>query len=324
MKESSGKREGRARRRRNGQDARCPSRGRNGEDVKAEPIFYEDGADWRIVDLRPHGVDCMPLLALGNFGAVRPGAQPHVHPGCIEACLCLKGDVRYEADGTTYPVLPGHVFISRPDEPHRRCDNPKGMTLYRLLFRLPPKNGRILDLSPRESTFIAQSLMRTPLRLFHATKRLKAAFVRLFALLDAPPADPIRHRLEMRHAALELLLALVEAPYVPHVAKMGSGAKVKVLARRIAEHPEADYPVAKLAAEAALSSFAFTEAFKRETGFTPHAYLIDRRVRMAHADLKARRGGIRIVAARWRFSSPQHMAAAFRRVLGMTPGQAVP
>ena len=323
MKESSGKREGRARRRRNGQDARCPSRGRNGEDVKAEPIFYEDGADWRIVDLRPHGVDCMPLLALGNFGAVRPGAQPHVHPGCIEACLCLKGDVRYEADGTTYPVLPGHVFISRPVEPHRRCDNPKGMTLYRLLFRLPPKNGRLLDLSPRESTFIAQSLIRTPLRLFHATTRLKAAFVRLFALLDAPPADTTRHRLEMRHAALELLLALAEAPYVPHVAKVGSGAKVKAIARRIAEHPEADYPVAKLAAEAALSSFAFTEAFKCETGFTPHAYLIDRRVRMAHADLKARRGGIRIVAARWRFSSPQHMAAAFRRVLGMTPGQAI-
>ena len=291
--------------------------------VKAEPIFYEDGVDWRIVDLRPHGVDCMPLLALGNFGAVRPGAQPHVHPGCIEACLCLKGDVRYEADGTTYPVLPGHVFISRPDEPHRRCDNPKGMTLYRLLFRLPPKGGGILDLSPRESSFIVQSLMRAPMRLFHSTKRLKAAFMRLFALLDVPAAEDVRHRIEMRHAALELLLALVEAPNAPHFARTSSTAKVKAIARRMAENPEADYPIARLAAEAALSSFAFTEAFKRETGFTPHAYLIDRRVRMAQADLKARRGGIRIVAARWRFSSPQHMASAFRRVLGITPSQAM-
>ena len=104
--------------------------------VRSEPIFYEDGKDWRIVDLRPHGVDCVPLFAFGNFGAVRPGAKLHVHSGCVEVCLCLKGNVRYETDGMMYPVLPGHVFISRPDEPHRRCDNPKGMMLY-------PKPGRI-------------------------------------------------------------------------------------------------------------------------------------------------------------------------------------
>ena len=109
--------------------------------VKAEPIFYEDGKDWRIVDLRPHGVDCIPLFAFGNFAAMRPGAEPHVHPGCIEVSLCMRGNVVYEADGVEYPVLPGHVFISRPDEPHRRRDNPKGMSLYRMLFRLPPPRG---------------------------------------------------------------------------------------------------------------------------------------------------------------------------------------
>ena len=289
--------------------------------IRAEPIFYEDGADWRIVDLRPHGVDCMPLFAFGNFGAVRPGADLHVHPGCIEVCLCLKGNVRYEADGMVYPVLPGHVFISRPDEPHRRCDNPKGMMLYRLLFRLPSGNGSVLGLSPRESAYVAQTLLRLPLRLFHATARLRAAFVRLFAVFDAPGADRTAHRLEMKNAALELLLALVEAPHAPHSVKGRPNAKVKAIARRIADHPEADYPVAALAAEAALSPFAFTEAFKRGTGLTPHAYLIDQRVRRAADDLAHRHIAIAVVAERWRFSSPQHMAAAFKRVLGKTPSQ---
>lgn len=291
------------------------------EAVKAEPIFYEDGTDWRIVDLRPHGVDCIPLFAFGNFGAVRPGAELHVHPGCIEVCLCLKGNVRYEADGIVYPVLPGHVFISRPDEPHRRCDNPKGMMLYRLLFRLPPKSGRVLGLSRRESAYVAQALLRLPLRLFHATARLRTAFVRLFAVFDAPTVDRTVHRLEMRTAATELLLALVEAPHAPHSAKGRPNAKVKAIVRRIAEHPEADYPVATLAAEASLSPFAFTEAFKCGTGLTPHAYLIDQRVRRAAADLAQRRVNIAFVAEKWRFSSPQHMAAAFKRVLGVTPSQ---
>ena len=293
--------------------------GAEARDVREEPIFYEDGDDWRIVDLRPHGVDCIPLFAFGNFGAVRPGARLHVHSGLVEVCLCLKGNVRYEADGTVYPVLPGRVFISRPGEPHRRCDNPKGMVLYRILFRLPKKGERILGLTAVECACIARALEKIPFRVFHATSRLRAAFVRLFAVLDANAPDRTVHRLEMRNAALELLLALIEAPYAPHSAKGRPTAKVKDIARRIAEHPESEYPVAALAAEAAISSFAFTEAFKRETGLTPHAYLVDQRVRRAADDLKARKGSIRSVSMKWRFSSPQHMAAAFKRVLGITP-----
>ena len=289
------------------------------QELYDEPIFYEDGDDWRIVDLRPHGVDCVPLFAFGNFGAVRPGARLHVHSGCVEACLCQKGNVRYEADGVVYPVLPGHVFISRPDEPHRRCDNPKGMVLYRILVSLPKKGGRILGLTPVESGCVAQALRKIPFRVFHATGRLRAAFARLFAVFDAKAADSTVHRLEMRNAALELLLALIEAPYAPHSAKGRPTAKVKEIARRIAEHPEGEYPVAALAAQAGISSFAFTEAFKRETGLTPHAYLVDQRVRRACDDLKASKGSIRSVSMKWRFSSPQHMAVAFRRVLGITP-----
>lgn len=294
----------------------CPRDG-----IQNEPIFYEDGDDWRIVDLRPHGVDCVPLFAFGNFGAVRPGAKLHIHAGCVEVCLCLKGNVRYETDGMMYPVLPGHVFISRPDEPHRRCDNPKGMMLYRILFSLPKRGASILRLTPGESALIARELKNIPFRAFHATARLRAAFVRLFAVFDADVADRTRHQLEMRNAALELLLALIEAPYAPHSAKGRPTAKVKEIARRITEHPELEYPVASLAKEAALSSFAFTEAFKRETGLTPHAYIIDQRVRRAADDLRGGRVSISFVSDKWHFSSPQHMAAAFRRVLGLRPSE---
>ena len=292
------------------------------DDVEAEPIFYEDGPSWRIVDLRPHGVDCIPLFASGNFGAVRPGAKMHVHPGCVEVSLCVKGNVRYESDGMTYPVMPGHVFISRPDEPHRRCDNPKGMMLYRMLFALPPEGRGMLCLAPEEAAFVAGAILRTPTRLFHATSRLRAAFARLFALYgSAGNGAEELHRLEMRCAALELLLALVEAPNAPHSAKGRPTAKVKAIAQRIAGHPECDYPVAAMAAEAGLSSFAFTEAFKRETGMTPHSYLVDQRVRRAKEDLSRRKDGIAFIASKWRFSSPQHMASSFRRILGMTPSQ---
>ena len=290
-------------------------------DADIEPIFYEDGDDWRIVDLRPHGVDCIPLFAFGNFGAVRPGARPHVHPGHIEVCLCLRGNLRYESDGMVYPVLPGHVFISRPNEPHRRCDNPKGMMLYRLLFAIPRSGGRMLGMSANESSHIVRSLETVPTRLFHATPRLRSAFVRLFTVFDAPCGDELVHRLEMRNAATELMLALVEAPLAPHSAKGRPTSKVRKIAERMSEHPENDYPVAALAAEVSLSPYAFTEAFKQATGLTPHAYLIDRRVRRAADDLKGGLGAVSVVADRWRFSSSQHMAITFKRILGVSPNQ---
>ena len=287
--------------------------------VKAEPIFYEDGEDWRIVDLRPHGVDCIPLFAFGNFSAVRPGAELHVHPGCVEVCLCMKGRVLYDADGIMYPVMPGHMFISRPDEPHRRCDNPKGMMLYRLLFRLPPKGGHMLGLSRAESAHVAKAILGMPFRLFHATERLKAAFVRLFTMLDAPGHERTIHRMEMRNAALELLLALIEAPRAPHPIKWKPNAKVKAIAKRIADHPELDYPVAALAMEAGMSLFTLTESFKRMTGMTPHSYILDQRVRHAKEDLVQHRCSVLSAAKKWRFSSAQHMAAAFRHILGHSP-----
>jgi len=288
-------------------------------DVKVEPIFYEDGKDWRIVDLRPHGVDCIPLFAFGNFLSVRPGAKLHVHPGCVEVCLCLKGRVQYETDDIIYPVMPGHVFVSRPNEPHRRCDNPKGMILYRLLFRLPPKGGRILGLSSAESAHMAKALLHMPLRLFHATKRLKIAFVRLFEVFDTPEHDRMLHRVEMRNAALELLLALIEAPRAPHSIRWMPNSKVKAIAKRIADRPELDYPIATLLKEAGMSLFSFTESFKRMTGMTPHSYIIDQRVRHAMDDLMQREYSIYSVAAKWHFSSAQHMASSFQRILGHHP-----
>ena len=287
--------------------------------VKAEPIFYEDGEDWRIVDLRPHGVDCIPLFASGNFAAVRPGAKLHVHPGCVEVCLCMKGRLLYDADGTMYPVMPGQVFISRPDEPHRRCDNPKGMMLYRLLFRLPPQGGCVLGLSCAESAYIAKSILRMPFRMFQTTERLKAAFVRLFERIDAPEHDRTIHRMEMRNASLELLLALIEAPHAPHPIKWKPNTKVKTIAMRIADHPELDYPVAALAKEAGISLFTFTESFKRLTGLTPHSYVLDQRVRHAKDELAHHRCSVLSIARKWRFSSPQHMAEAFKHILGYSP-----
>ena len=60
-------------------------------------------------------------------------------------------------------------------------------------------------------------------------------------------------------------------------------------------------------------------AFRRETGLTPHAYLIDVRVRRARERL--RRGeSLGEVAAATGFCDQPHLTRAFKARLGVTPG----
>ena len=85
------------------------------------------------------------------------------------------------------------------------------------------------------------------------------------------------------------------------------------------QRPEADYPLEALARRAALSTVAFNDAFKRATGLPPHAFLLDLRVKAAAKDLRSREVSVAEVAKHYGFSSPQHFATAFKRIMGVSP-----
>ncbi len=284
-----------------------------------DPNVYLDGKERRSLDLRPYGVDCIPLLGLSNFQMARAGTEEHIHEGCVEISLCLRGNLAFESDGIEYPFLPGSVFVSQPNEPHRMRHNPKGLMLQRILFQIPKKGGSVLDLPRRESQWLVQKLRDFPVRLFPATERVKMAFGRLFELYDTEQRGTVACRLKMKAAALELLLALVEAPLAPASPKGRPNAKIKAIVDRLRNLPANDYPLESLAREAALSVVAFTDAFKRATGLPPHAFLLDQRIRAARVDLADPLKSVASVAIKYRFSSPQHFAAAFKRVTGLTP-----
>ena len=141
----------------------------------------------------------------------------HVHPGIVEICLCLKGNICYETTEGEYQVLPGRLFISKPDEPHRRCNNPKGMLLYRLLFSIPRRNVSILGLNKTESQLLAKGIAKFPFRLCPSSPRVRMAFERLFSLYDIEMRNSPMRRMSMKVAALELLLALLELPKLPGI-----------------------------------------------------------------------------------------------------------
>ena len=287
--------------------------------IAEDPNVYEDGVERRTLDLRPKGVACIPLLGLSNFQSVRVGTEEHVHPGCVEISLCLRGNLMFESMGTAYPFLPGTVFVSQPSEPHRMRSNPKGLMLYRILFKIPKKDEAILGLALDESKWLVGELTNFRVRLFPATERVKTSFERMFKVYDEANRKTSEYRLKMKAAALELLIAIVEAPYAPATPKGKRNAKVDAIVEEMRRSPEADYPLGILAKRAALSDVAFNDAFKRATGLPPHAFLLDLRVKAAARDLENAEVLVADVAKRYGFSSPQHLATAFKRIMGISP-----
>lgn len=88
----------------------------------------------------------------------------------------------------------------------------------------------------------------------------------------------------------------------------------------ISENAANPISVEQLAARANLSPFYFTRVFKKETGFTPHEYVICVRVNLAKFYLKSTHLPLKEIAFRSGFNSECSFCTSFKKSVGLTPG----
>lgn len=283
----------------------------------ADRIHYDDRPGHRALDIRPDGIDCIPLLGCSSFPNIRDTIGFHYHPGCMEFCLCLKGNLVFDTvDGREYPFMPGHIFVSSPTQPHHLRSCPSGLKVYTMLFRIPTKPARLLGLDMRGSEWLSRSLTHMPKRLFASIPSVRTAFERLFETYDTVSSKSPSRRVKMRAAALDLLLALVEAARRPPSKAPGI---IREIADRIRETPDADYPLDQMAKEANMSVAAFTATFKLASGLPLHAYMLHCRVNKAKRLLTSTNRTVSSIGHELRFYSTQHFARTFKRIVGCTP-----
>lgn len=77
----------------------------------------------------------------------------------------------------------------------------------------------------------------------------------------------------------------------------------------------------ELAVRYGLSVRVMSALFKRETGQTLYAYLIDLRLNAAHVALQSGETALKVLAARLEFSDVSHFSNAFTKKFGYRPGQ---
>lgn len=282
----------------------------------ADKISYCDEPGYRVLDLRADGIGCIPVLGFSDFLAIRQGPDFHYHPGCMEFCLCLKGNLVFDTADKEYPFMPGHVFASAPHEPHHLRNNPSGLMVYRILFKIPKPGQRILGLDSRGSEWLARSLTHLPKRLFASTPTVRTGFDRLFDIYDNIGRNSFSRRVKMRAAALDLLIALIDAAR-RSPAKVPD--KIDAIARRIRDAPDAEYPIKDLAKECDVAISTFANTFKLAKGLPLHTYLLNCRINKAQKLLLRSKRSVTAIGQELRFYSTQHFAKTFKRIIGVNP-----
>jgi AraC-like DNA-binding protein len=87
----------------------------------------------------------------------------------------------------------------------------------------------------------------------------------------------------------------------------------------ITENIQTPLDLKELAARASLSLYYFARLFKKETGYTPHKYVLTARVNAAKFYLKSSAFSVKEISLACGFSSECGFCTAFKRIMGTTP-----
>ena len=110
--------------------------------------------------------------------------------------------------------------------------------------------------------------------------------------------------------------------YNPDADKAGNAAEAVERAMiHISEHFTEDIPVSQIAAVAGMSEYHFIRVFKHETGYTPHEYIVNRRMASARYLLKYTELSVKEICFSVGFSCESVFCNAFKTNHWMTPQQ---
>ena len=199
----------------------------------------------------------------------------------------------------------GDVITVNPGEMHDGAPI-GGARGWRMLYLDPALVIRELVDEGEDQPEIARPALRDPV--------LAGLFARLFAQATAAVPEPLAPEEDL----LRTLARLLRRHGTRSRPVSRAAPAVAMARRRLDEAPEVPATLAELAALSGVSRSQLLRGFARETGVTPYAYLLQRRVRFTRQLLIAGRAPAE-AAQEAGFADQSHMTRAFRRQFGVTP-----
>jgi AraC-like DNA-binding protein len=140
-----------------------------------------------------------------------------------------------------------------------------------------------------------------------------------FRLLEENFSDLLHAQLCFFQAITDLFCRYAQPQYTPRLFK-SHPAMIRKAREFIHAMAPANISLEDIADMAGMSRFHFLRLFKATTGFSPYAYLIQRRVEIAKMLIESG-SSLAQAALEAGFSDQSHMTRRFKATYGVTPGQ---
>jgi AraC-like DNA-binding protein len=246
------------------------------------------------------GIEALTLVSNQHF-------PRHTHDQFGIGVIAFGAQRSWSAVGTV-EASAGDVIMVNPGEVHDGVPLAGGVRGWQMIY-LDPKiveqdmacefDGRLEIVDP-----VAQDSI------------LVERFAHLFALITAARPDGFA----IEENLLQSLVSVARAHGSVRGPNFGPPPHIRKAVERLNSAPEAPVTLAELAALCGVSRFQLLRGFARHIGITPHAYLMQRRVRLARQLLRHGQTPSD-AAAHAGFADQSHMTRAFVRQLGVTPSR---
>lgn len=231
----------------------------------------------------------------------RCSSRYHLKRNYLDSYLLLyliSGTMELDYEEQTYSVPAGSIVFIDLRKPHRyyarsnlrmhqyMVDGPLTEAYYRQLF---PSQGAV----------------------YPAGRALPEAFELLMEETESILPDD--HRINY------LLLRIFSKMFLPEIHE--SSSVITDALNYIHSHYSEDLSLDTIAEHVSLSKYHFSRIFKEETGFSPHSYLTDLRIRQAKLYLTETSHSVEKIAGECGFTSVTHFIRAFKANNDVTPAQ---
>ena len=181
------------------------------------------------------------------------------------------------------------------------------------------RGWRIVYFDPKTIAGLVSEELSKPMEIARPVAHdplLARSFNRLFASFTDPYPDPLC----AEERLIRTLMSLLQRHGVACPRFGGPSPHVAKAIGRLDSVPQETVTLAELAALSGISRFQLLRGFVRELGITPHAYLVQLRVRLARR-LLAQGHAPAQAALLAGFADQSHLTRAFVRQFGVTPGR---
>ncbi|RAH37705.1 AraC family transcriptional regulator [Halomonas sp. SL1] len=253
----------------------------------------------------------LPFVESRRASDSRACYRPHSHP-TLSIGVVDRGQSRFRCQHRRERLTPG-CLVSVPAGVVHDCNPlPEGRWSYQMLHLDPAWASDVLD-----EAAAGRDIERTlPSTVFIARDPAPyRAFCELNALLfsPAPAADK-------EAGLIEFLGRRLWCRGEPLAVHLTDSSALADLQRHLLERLERPPSLEALARDHGLSRYQVIRLFRRDTGLTPHAWLLDRRIQQARRRLR-QGAGLADLAQELGFADQGHFQRAFKARVAITPGR---